>query len=96
MALQLICRFLDKYTANPNTTDQHLQYIGGPGGTGKSRIIDAFKHVFAGTGQQHLLQMTGSSGSMAAQIGGTTVYSAYGLDIYRTNGQVPRFSEAKK
>ncbi|KJZ68118.1 hypothetical protein HIM_12488 [Hirsutella minnesotensis 3608] len=42
MALQLVCTFLDKYTANPDSAGQHLQYTGGPGGTGKSRIIDAF------------------------------------------------------
>jgi hypothetical protein len=97
MALQLVCRFLDKYTANPDSAGQHLQYIGGPGGTGKSRIIDALKHVFALKDQQHLLQITGSSGSAAAQIGGTTVHSACGLDIRRSpNEQLPRFSEAKK
>ncbi|KAH7461132.1 hypothetical protein FOMA001_g19195 [Fusarium oxysporum f. sp. matthiolae] len=97
MALQLICRSLDKYIANPEAAGQHLQYIGGPGGTGKSRIIDALKHVFAVRDQQHFLQITGSSGSAAAQIGGTTVHSACGLDTHRSsNEQLPRFSEAKK
>jgi len=97
MALQLICRFLDKHTANPDSTGQHLQYVGGPGGTGKPRIIDGLKHVFAMRDQQHLLQITGSSGSAAAQIGGTTVHSACGLDTHQSpSEQLPRFSEAKK
>ncbi|KAJ3518612.1 hypothetical protein NM208_g14453 [Fusarium decemcellulare] len=97
VALQLVCRSLDKYTANPDATEQHLQYVGGPGGTGKSRIIDALRHIFAVRDQQHLLQITGSSGSAAAQIGGTTVHSACGLDTHRSsNEQLPRFSEAKK
>ncbi|KAM4064305.1 ATP-dependent DNA helicase PIF1 [Hirsutella rhossiliensis] len=79
MALQLVCVFLDKYTADPDSAGQHLQYTGGPGGTGKSRIIDALKGVFAARDQPHLLQITGTSGSSAAQIGGTTIHSACGL-----------------
>ncbi|KAM4055420.1 PIF1 protein [Hirsutella rhossiliensis] len=79
MALQLVCMFLDKYAANPDSAGQHLQYTGGPGGTGKSRIIDVLKDVFAARNQPHLLQITGTSGSSAAQIGGTTIHSACGL-----------------
>ncbi|KJZ68494.1 hypothetical protein HIM_12113 [Hirsutella minnesotensis 3608] len=97
MALQLVCAFLDKYTANPGSAGQHLQYTGGPGGTGKSRIIDALKDVFAARNQLHRLQITGTSGSSAAQIGGTTVHSACGLDSHRDpNKPPPPFSEAKK
>lgn len=97
MALQLVCSFLDRYTACPDSAAQHLQYTGGPGGTGKSRIIDALKDVFAARAQRHLLQITGTSGSAAARIGGTTVYSACGLDAHRSpNKPLPPFSEAKK
>ncbi|XP_044721140.1 PIF1 protein [Hirsutella rhossiliensis] len=97
MALQLVCVFLDKYTADPDSAGQHLQYTGGPGGTGKSRIIDALKGVFAARDQPHLLQITGTSGSSAAQIGGTTIHSACGLDSHRDpNKPPPPFSEAKK
>ncbi|KAH8743149.1 hypothetical protein F5883DRAFT_477354, partial [Diaporthe sp. PMI_573] len=51
MALQLVCRFLDRYSADPDSAGQHLQYTGGPGGTGKSRIIEALKWVFSARGQ---------------------------------------------
>jgi len=96
VALQLVCRFLDKYTADPDAAGQHLQYTGGPGGTGKSRVIDALRHVFTARGQLHFLQVTGTSGSAAAHIGGTTVHSACGLDARRSSKQPPPFSEAKK
>ncbi|KAH6955959.1 PIF1-like helicase-domain-containing protein [Ilyonectria sp. MPI-CAGE-AT-0026] len=97
MALQLVCEFLDKYSADPDSAGQHLQYTGGPGGTGKSRVIDALKWVFLTRGQSHLLQITGTSGSAAAQIGGTTLHSACGLDTHRSpQTQLPVFSEAKK
>ncbi|KAJ3509146.1 hypothetical protein NM208_g15708 [Fusarium decemcellulare] len=96
-ALQLVCRFLDKHSADPNSAGQHLQYIGGPGGTGKSRVIGALKWVFSARGQPHLLQITGTSGSAAAQIGGTTLHSACGLDARRSSDRrLPLFSEAKK
>ncbi|XP_044714518.1 PIF1-like helicase domain-containing protein [Hirsutella rhossiliensis] len=79
MALQLVCGFLDRYTTDPDSAGQHLQYTGGPGG------------------QPHLLQVTGTSGSAAARIGGTTIHSACGLDAHRSpNKPPPPFSEAKK
>jgi hypothetical protein len=98
MALQLICRFLDKYVDHPDSAGQNLQYVGGPGGTGKSRIVDALRNVFVARGQLHQLQVTGTSGSAAAQIGGTTFHSACGLDIHHSNDrrEPPVFSEAKK
>ncbi|KAM4064310.1 PIF1-like helicase [Hirsutella rhossiliensis] len=97
VALQLVCAFLDRYTANQDSAGQHLQYTGGPGGTGKSTIIDALKDVFAARNQPHLLQITGTSGSSAVQIGGTTIHSACGLDSHRDpNKPPPPFSEAKK
>ncbi|KAJ6436144.1 c2h2 type zinc finger domain-containing protein [Purpureocillium lavendulum] len=97
MALQLVCRFLDKITVDPGSAGQHLQHIGGPGGTGKSRIIDALKAMFEARNKPHLLQITGTSGSSAAHIGGTTIHSACGLDVHRApNKPPPPFSEARK
>jgi hypothetical protein len=97
MALQLVCGFLDRYVTDSDSASQHLQYTGGPGGTGKSRVIDALKWVFSARGQSHLLQITGTSGSAAAQIGGTTLHSACGLDTNRSSQtQLPVFSETKK
>lgn len=97
MALQLVCRFLDKYAANPDSASQHIQYIRGPGSIGKSRIVDALRYVFAARGQPHHLQITGTSGSAAAQIGRTTLHSACELDTHRSrNTRPPTFSKAKK
>lgn len=97
MALLLVCRFLDKYNNHSDSAGQHLQYIGGPGGTVKSRIVDALKEVFTVAGRPHLLQVTGTSGSAAARIGGTTIHSACVLDIHRTpNKPTSTFPEAKK
>jgi hypothetical protein len=51
VALGLVCEALDTVsdeTAGPE--HQHLQYIGGGGGTGKSWLIAAIKEVFAAKG----------------------------------------------
>ena len=83
LGLLLIAESLDKNQPFDDSKDieQHLQYIGGEGGTGKSRIIDALKDVFRLKDQSHLLLITGSSGSAAAKIGGITIHSACGLRI---------------
>ncbi|KAH8745889.1 hypothetical protein F5883DRAFT_721719 [Diaporthe sp. PMI_573] len=47
MALQLVCKFSDRYSADPDSTGQHFQNTCGPGGTGKSRVIEALKWVFS-------------------------------------------------
>jgi hypothetical protein len=97
LALQLVCRFLDRYATDPDSAGQHFQYTGGPGGTGKSRVVEALKWVFSARGQSHLLRITGTSGSAAAHIGGTTLHSACGLDTRRSSDKkLPLFSEAKK
>uniref|UniRef100_A0A8H7NHY1 ATP-dependent DNA helicase n=1 Tax=Bionectria ochroleuca TaxID=29856 RepID=A0A8H7NHY1_BIOOC len=97
LALQLVCGFLDRYATDPDSAGQHFQYTGGPGGTGKSRVVEALKWVFSARGQSHLLRITGTSGSAAAHIGGTTLYSACGLDTRRSSDKkLPLFSEAKK
>ncbi len=72
---------------DPDRTGQHRQFTGGPGGTGKSRMSEALRWVFSARGQAHLLQITGTSGSVAAQIGGTNLHSACGLDPYRASAR---------
>jgi hypothetical protein len=83
LALLIIAESLDKNQPFDDNKDieQHLQYIGGEGGTGKSRIIDALKDIFRLKDQTSLILITGSSGSAAAKIGGITIHSACGLQV---------------
>ena len=55
---------------------QHFQYVGGEGGTGKSRVIHAIKDMFRLKDSMHTLLLTGASGNAAALIGGVTLHSA--------------------
>jgi hypothetical protein len=41
IAMILVMEALDEHEQNPQTAQQHFQYLGGEGGTGKSRVIQA-------------------------------------------------------
>src|SRR5579871_3898715 len=55
IALRLICGHLDRVCRDEQGTPQLCQFIGGEGGTGKSRIIDAITELFATKGISHRL-----------------------------------------
>ncbi|KDN72074.1 putative conserved hypothetical protein [Colletotrichum sublineola] len=84
IALCLICEALDEQA---NGTDrQHLQYVGGGGGTGKSWLIDTVKEVFAAKKATGRLVITATSGTAAAGIGGNTIHYAVGLAFRDADG----------
>ncbi|KAI8396536.1 hypothetical protein FOFC_21084 [Fusarium oxysporum] len=79
IALWLICRQLDRVRRDESGTPQLCQFIGGEGGTGKSRIIAAITELFASKGISHRLLVTATSGTAAANIDGVTIHSACGF-----------------
>lgn len=83
VTLGLVCEALDTDTGPDH---QHLQYIGGGGGTGKSWLIAAIKDVFAAKGASDHIVITTMSGTAAAGIGGNTIYSAIGLAFKDQDG----------
>ncbi|KAF6806949.1 hypothetical protein CPLU01_15849, partial [Colletotrichum plurivorum] len=84
IALGLVCEALDRQ--GTSASQQHLQYIGGGGGTGKSWLIDSLREVFAAKGASSRLVITATSGTAAAGIGGTTIHSAVGLTFKDQDG----------
>lgn len=76
IALRLICQHLDQVQGDESRNSQLCQFIGGEGGTGKSRIIEAIVQVFAAKGMSHRLLVTATSGAAAARINGVTIHSA--------------------
>ncbi|EKG08990.1 DNA helicase PIF1 ATP-dependent [Macrophomina phaseolina MS6] len=86
IALRLICRQLDRVRRDESGTPQLCQFVGGEGGTGKSRIIEALAELFAGKGISHRLLVTATSGTAAARINGITIHSAcnFSKDTSRT------------
>lgn len=76
IALRLICRQLDRLRRDEARATQLCQFIGGEGGTGKSRVIEAIVQLFALRGISHRVLVTATSGAAAARINGITIHSA--------------------
>ncbi|XP_044720116.1 PIF1-like helicase domain-containing protein [Hirsutella rhossiliensis] len=58
---------------------QLRQFVGGEGGTGKSRIIEALVELFSKKSLSNRLLITATSGTAAARINGITIHSACGF-----------------
>lgn len=82
-AFLLICRQLDRIRSceSGKIEDQHCQFIGGEGGTGKSRIIQALVALFEENGMSNKIIVTATSGTAAARINGITIHSACNVTI---------------
>ncbi|PNH49352.1 hypothetical protein VD0003_g7784 [Verticillium dahliae] len=79
IAVRLICHQLDRVRRDERETPQLCQFVGGEGGTGKSRVIEAIAALFASKGISHRLLLTAKSGTAAASINGITIHSACGF-----------------
>ena len=76
IAFRLICRHLDLIRHEEDRAPQLCQFVGGEGGTGKSRIIQAVAELFVRRSISHRLLVTATSGTAAARINGITIHSA--------------------
>ncbi|EFY94377.2 ATP-dependent DNA helicase PIF1 [Metarhizium robertsii ARSEF 23] len=80
IALLIICRQLDLIRCSEkDKTGQLCQFIGGEGGTGKSRVIQALVELFKSKEQPNRVLITATSGTAAARIDGITIHSACGF-----------------
>jgi hypothetical protein len=80
IAFLIICRQLDMiHRGEKGDADQLCQFVGGEGGTGKSRVIEALVELFTKKGVSNRLLITATSGTAAARINGITIHSACGF-----------------
>lgn len=98
IAFLLVCRHLDTIPDEDNGDDfdssnvenndnaQLCEFLGGEGGTGKSRVIEALAELFASKDVSHRLLMTATSGAAAARINGVTIHSACGMQPNASSG----------
>ncbi|EAQ92071.1 hypothetical protein CHGG_00306 [Chaetomium globosum CBS 148.51] len=98
MAVLLPAAFLDERGTRLQEEGgrQHFQYIGGEGGTGKSRVIHAIKDMFRLKDGLHTLLLTGASGNAAALIGGVTLHSAANIAFEGRAATAKNISEEEK
>ncbi|KAF7534594.1 hypothetical protein G7Z17_g13342 [Cylindrodendrum hubeiense] len=83
-------------TRPSNQPPQLCEFVGGEGGTGKSRVIEAIAALFEGKGAAHRLLVTATSGTAAARINGVTIHSAcrFSKDQSRARRSADAESEA--
>ncbi|RYC76658.1 hypothetical protein BFJ63_vAg20465, partial [Fusarium oxysporum f. sp. narcissi] len=80
IAFLIICRQLDSIQCSDRgDVGQLCEFVGGEGGTGKSRVIEALVELFASKGISNRLLITATSGTAAARINGITIHSACGF-----------------
>ncbi|EXM13396.1 hypothetical protein FOTG_18153 [Fusarium oxysporum f. sp. vasinfectum 25433] len=80
IAFLIICRQLDSIQCSDRgDVGQLCDFVGGEGGTGKSRVIEALVELFASKGISNRLLITATSGTAAARINGITIHSACGF-----------------
>jgi hypothetical protein len=84
VAFLLIYKHLDRLPSTASKAQnyqQHCQFIGGKGRTGKSRVIKALVTLFKERGMSKMILMTATSGTTAARISGITIHSACNVTI---------------
>ncbi|KAJ3455199.1 hypothetical protein MRS44_013799 [Fusarium solani] len=87
IAFLIICGQLDLIKRGENgDIGQLCQFVGGEGGTGKSRVIEALVELFAKKGLSNRLLITATSGTAAARINGITIHSACGFSKEQGTG----------
>jgi hypothetical protein len=98
MAVLLPAAFLDERGTRLQEEGgrQHFQYVGGEGGTGKSRVIHAIKDMFRLKDGPHTLLLTGASGNAAALIGGVTLHSATNIGFEDRAAKTKNIPEEEK
>ncbi|KAJ3538306.1 hypothetical protein NM688_g6538 [Phlebia brevispora] len=84
-AFEIIARHADS-TESCSRTPLRM-FLGGPGGTGKSRVIDALRDYFQLRGEGRRFRLASYTGVAACNINGMTLHSALCIT---TDGKLPR------
>ncbi|KIL54106.1 hypothetical protein M378DRAFT_93128, partial [Amanita muscaria Koide BX008] len=75
------------------TSAQLKMHIGGMGGTGKSRVINAITNYFAYRIESFRFMIVAPTGSASALLGGSTYHSAFGINEKNRNSNAKGLSQ---
>ncbi|RXW11228.1 hypothetical protein EST38_g14627, partial [Candolleomyces aberdarensis] len=76
--------------------DQLLMHLGGMGGTGKSRVINALVEFFRARDESYRFVLMAPTGTAAALIGGSTYHSLLGLNKKNSAAAIEELRELLK
>jgi hypothetical protein len=78
----------------PNSEQLKL-YIGGMGGTGKTRVINAISQFFTENGQASRFVVMAPTGTAAALLSGSTYHSLLGINDWKINPSEKKLAEIR-
>jgi hypothetical protein len=73
-------RLIASHSQQNSDAEPLRMYLGGPGGTGKSRVINALTDYFAERGETRRLRLTSFTGIAAKNINGVTLHTSLALN----------------
>ncbi|KAJ7720689.1 hypothetical protein B0H16DRAFT_1234024, partial [Mycena metata] len=71
-----------QHSLEPNPQKPLRMYLGGPGGTGKSRVIDALQEFFLSRSEERRFRLSSYTGVAARNISGMTLHAALMINDY--------------
>jgi Helitron helicase-like domain at N-terminus/PIF1-like helicase len=82
-----------KFVENENLRRQGLELdtplrllLTGPGGTGKSHVVNTLRRLMAAYGVDHKLRLLAPTGSAAQGIGASTIHKSLGIQVIKRGG----------
>ncbi|KAJ3548530.1 hypothetical protein NM688_g5285 [Phlebia brevispora] len=73
-------RIIARHASTPPAQKEQLRmFLGGPGGTGKSRVINALRDFFHRRGEERRFRLASYTGIAASNIGGITLHTSLGI-----------------
>jgi len=79
-------RIIANHCISPHA-DQLKMYLGGMGGTGKSRVLEALSDFFSLRKEAHRFIIVAPTGTAAALLGGSTYHSMFGINDFNSKSQ---------
>ena len=92
-AYQIMTEHFIRHEMSPDAQDDHheqlIMLMTGPGGTGKTYVVNAFEEVMKALGYSHMITYLAPTGTAANNISGSTIHKSLGIKIkskHRGNG----------
>ena len=85
-------RIIANHAISPHA-DQLKMYLGGMGGTGKSRVLEALSDFFSLRKEAHRFIIVAPTGTAAALLGGSTYHSMFGINDFNSKSQQSQVKE---
>src|SRR6202522_1211661 len=85
-------RIIANHSISPHA-DQLKMYLGGMGGTGKSRVLEALSDFFSLRKEAHRFIIVAPTGTAAALLGGSTYHLMFGINDFNSKSQQSQVKE---